>query len=491
MLVDIEGHEAIIAKHMKSQDNKIKDFDTSKDLVYVESQDAAGEMAWIPLDRPKQELVDELPPYIAYVRSRCKLSVYRPSAVTLASLQDEKKEYVTTDDQAIEKWRHVRLAKYSEATAKYYLRGWLRFQMWRGIQKGMKHLYEVDTDDIIKFGQFLLLPPDVPMWIYPHPSTFGSKEWRPFKGLLTLDSAYATINGVGSLFAYLHKYRYLDINPVNDDVFAAMKAFAHKAEVISAREQVEQEIKDRFCSGSRRPALGRERLPVGIHEGVKPSGMQPGRETIPSSAQEKRVRTVASEAMDQVVSTLKANINEAEALGATSESKQMQRCLLGTALLYYNALRAEEVITLRCVDVNASAGVTKLHVLGKGSKKRVINARPELLEVLQFIADCNTPIRPESVYLIREEGDEPLLKKRSKKNPQYSYAGLYRLVKDTMRLVRPDVDEKYHPVLNACSPHWLRHAGATKLSKIMNPFELMKFLGHESVETTTQYVHES
>lgn len=142
-------------------------------------------------------------------------------------------------------------------------------------------------------------------------------------------------------------------------------------------------------------------------------------------------------------------------------------------VLFATGLRISELVNLKKSQIDKEG---KIFVLGKGKKERFVYLTPRATKHL-------------GVYLAMRVDDSPHL--------FISYRGKRAPTKD--RHVSPNYLQekikKYREILGINVPtsaHSLRHGFATYLAEQgANPAAIQILLGHESLDTTTRYVHAS
>lgn len=139
-------------------------------------------------------------------------------------------------------------------------------------------------------------------------------------------------------------------------------------------------------------------------------------------------------------------------------------------LLYASGLRASELCDLKTRDLNLTVGVVR--VFGKGAKERIVPVGQAAIEAItRYLADCRRRLeRAPSEFLFLSRTGKPLER-----------VGLWMLV------------EKYarsSGLLNAVSPHTLRHCFATHLIGGGADLRVVQeLLGHSDISTTQIYTH--
>lgn len=139
-------------------------------------------------------------------------------------------------------------------------------------------------------------------------------------------------------------------------------------------------------------------------------------------------------------------------------------------LLYSGGLRVSELCQLEWKDLNARGDAGQVTVFGKGSKTRTVLLPAGVwAELCQLRGDSGNN---DAVFPSREGDQEGQYLDRSQ---------VYRIV--TAAAKRAGIQGKV-------SPHWLRHAHASHSLDRGAPIHLVQqTLGHESVATTSRYLH--
>jgi integrase/recombinase XerD len=136
-------------------------------------------------------------------------------------------------------------------------------------------------------------------------------------------------------------------------------------------------------------------------------------------------------------------------------------------LLYYSGIRVSELCSLTWGQFSLRTKGVQMVVIGKGNKTRSILISPDLWREIEVL----------------KEGREVDLKERifqSQKAGSITPTRVLQIVKDAAK--RAKLSEKV-------SPHWLRHCHATHALERGAPIHVVKqTLGHESLETTGQYL---
>lgn len=135
-------------------------------------------------------------------------------------------------------------------------------------------------------------------------------------------------------------------------------------------------------------------------------------------------------------------------------------------LLYSGGLRVSELSTLVWRDLKERGDSGQVTVFGKGRKTRVILLKPDVWqELVELRGD--------------RSNDDPVF--QSRKGGHINRHQLWRIVSAAAK--RAGIEGKV-------SPHWLRHAHASHSLDRGAPIHLVQqTLGHESVATTSRYLH--
>ncbi len=148
------------------------------------------------------------------------------------------------------------------------------------------------------------------------------------------------------------------------------------------------------------------------------------------------------------------------------------RAMLET--LFSTGVRISELINIKISEIDKTG---RIFVKGKGKKERFVYLTPRAQKYIKNYSE------------IRNESDSPYL--------FVPYRGKNVHLKD--KKISPNYLEervkKYRELLGLnipISPHSIRHAFATYLAENgANPAAIQILLGHESLDTTTRYVHAS
>ncbi len=148
------------------------------------------------------------------------------------------------------------------------------------------------------------------------------------------------------------------------------------------------------------------------------------------------------------------------------------RAMLET--LFATGMRISELLNLKKVDLDKSG---RIFIKGKGKKERFVYLTPRAIKHIKKYLDYRG--KDNFPYLFIPKRGRNVHKKDKKIAPNY----LQERVKRYRELLGINV-----PI----SCHTLRHAFATYLAESgANPAAIQILLGHESLDTTTRYVHAS
>jgi site-specific recombinase XerD len=143
-------------------------------------------------------------------------------------------------------------------------------------------------------------------------------------------------------------------------------------------------------------------------------------------------------------------------------------------VLFSTGLRISELVNLKMTQIDK---IGRIFVLGKGKKERFVYLTPRALKILNIYLDIRSDDSPFAFIPYRGLNSPDL------KNKKISTNYLQAKIK------------KYREILGINIPvsaHTLRHGFATYLAEAgANPAAIQVLLGHESLDTTTRYVHAS
>lgn len=143
-------------------------------------------------------------------------------------------------------------------------------------------------------------------------------------------------------------------------------------------------------------------------------------------------------------------------------------------VLFSTGMRISELVNLKITQVDKSG---RIFVLGKGKKERFVYLTPRAFKILNSYFDIRLDDSPFAFIPYRGLNSQQLKGKKISTN--YLQAKI----------------KKYREILGINVPvsaHSLRHGFATYLAEAgANPAAIQVLLGHESLDTTTRYVHAS
>lgn len=144
-------------------------------------------------------------------------------------------------------------------------------------------------------------------------------------------------------------------------------------------------------------------------------------------------------------------------------------------VLFSTGMRISELVNLR---VNAVDKEGKIFVLGKGKKERFVYLTPRAHKVLKNYLDTGRGLSNSPFVFLPYSGAH-----NNDKNKKITANYLQGKIKTYREILGINVPT---------SAHSLRHGFATYLAESgANPAAIQVLLGHESLDTTTRYVHAS
>mgnify|MGYP001613404480 CR=1 FL=1 len=160
----------------------------------------------------------------------------------------------------------------------------------------------------------------------------------------------------------------------------------------------------------------------------------------------------------------------------TKYEEKIQVALRNRALLetlFATGMRISELLSLKVDQIDQTG---KIYIMGKGKKQRFVYLTPRALTHLKnYLAKRNSI---SDMLFVPYRG-----KNNNEKNKKLSTNYLQYKIKQYRQLLDINL-----PI----SAHTLRHSFATFLAeKGANPAAIQILLGHESLDTTTRYVHAS
>lgn len=143
-------------------------------------------------------------------------------------------------------------------------------------------------------------------------------------------------------------------------------------------------------------------------------------------------------------------------------------------VLFSTGMRISELVNLKITQIDKTG---RIFILGKGKKERFVYLTPRAFKILNEYINSRTDDSPFAFIPYRGVNASEI--KNKKISPNYLQAKIKR----------------YREILGINVPvsaHSLRHGFATYLAEAgANPAAIQVLLGHESLDTTTRYVHAS
>lgn len=330
------------------------------------------------------------------------------------------------DVDAIRAW----LARFADAPTTFasYRKESERLLWWAVLERGTP-LSGLTHEDLLAYQAFLRDPQPAARWCMPDGRKFGRQDpgWRPFAGPLSLSSQRQAIVILNTLFSWLVNAGYLAGNPL---------------------------------------ALSRQRR---------------------RRAEPRIVRFLDDVSWQVVKDSIAA---------APSGDLRAVRVRWLFSLLYLCGLRVSEVAAndmggfFSRVD---RSGVARwwLEVIGKGDKLRLVPATAELMDELaryrRQLGLSPLPQPGETLPLVAPLGGGPRQMTRAALHAivkqVFADAANYLLARDPTAIVQAER-------IRAASAHWLRHtAGSAMASGDIDLRHVRDNLGHESIATTSRYLH--
>ncbi len=336
------------------------------------------------------------------------------------------------DVDAIKAW----LARFldTKTTFDNYRKEAERLLLWSTIQIG-KPLSSLTHEDLLVYQHFLSNPQPASRWVMRDGRKFGraDPEWRPFAGALSLTSQRQATVILNVLFSWLVNAGYLAGNPLS---------------------------------------LSRQR----------------SRKATP-----RITRYLDEDLWLEVKLTIDAMPRE-----SARESEHYFRMRWLFSLLYLCGLRISEVVgnsmgSFFCRRDKDGEERWWLEILGKGSKLRIVPATNELMvELARYrrelgIAPCPVPV--ENTPLLLPIGGKPRSMTRGAVHAIVKQ--VFERTASRLRLRGEAFESQAERVMQA-SAHWLRHtAGSHMANNDVDLRHVRDNLGHESISTTSNYLHSS
>jgi integrase/recombinase XerD len=160
-----------------------------------------------------------------------------------------------------------------------------------------------------------------------------------------------------------------------------------------------------------------------------------------------------------------------------------QRDRMLVAFLFVSGCRVSELVALRVkdlrFDVDGSVAVTLTRQKTNDTTTQRYSAQSSVAQGLRELVDGCTP----DDYVFRSTGVPTTITTRAAANKggKLDTSAVWRVVRAAAK--RAGVQKRV-------SPHWLRHACATRLvQREQNLHSVSQWLGHSSIQTTMRYVH--
>lgn len=284
------------------------------------------------------------------------------------------------------------------------------------------------VDHVSAYTLFLSDPQPTEKWINKTPVPRNRPEWRPFQGPLKSESVRQARVILGNLFQYLADANYLPVN-----VF-------------------------KIAGGYRRKKI------------------------------QARKRSLDAETVGALWQWMtKDRPNGLDQRGQMEMARQ--RWLV--ALLYFSGIRLAEVVTTSMGDFECREGRWFLHVVGKGSKPRVVTVTDSMVAELRMyrlaIGLAAYPMSGENTPLIGSVIKNGCHQRVGEKR-------VYQLVKAICECAANDLEATHQAAaakLRQVSTHWFRHGNAfARLNAGQTLRDVCEELGHESMDTTRIYIED-
>ncbi len=200
----------------------------------------------------------------------------------------------------------------------------------------------------------------------------------------------------------------------------------------------------------------------------------------------KMVKTIRKESQVAELNELIKIIEAPKLFEKDSRIRIRNEALLET--LFATGMRVSELVGLNLQDLNMGGTNkkildNKIYILGKGKKRRYVYLTHRAIKRLEEYLNIREDKYP-SLFI-------PYKGKRHNQNAENTNNNSMRL---SVRFVQALI-KKYSKLLGILiptTPHSLRHGFATYMAEEgANPAAIQRLLGHESLQTTTRYVHSS
>ena len=334
------------------------------------------------------------------------------------------------DVDAIKAW----LARFADTPTTFnsYRKEAERLLLWSVVERG-KSLSSLTHEDLLGYQAFLANPRPVTRWVMKPGRKHGRLDprWRPFAGPLSATSQRQAIVILNTLFSWLVNAGYLAGNP------------------LSLSRQRQRKAKPRIT----------RYLEDEIWLEVK-----------------------------RTVEFLRGNDER--------EAEHYRRVRWLFSLLYVCGLRISEVTEntmggFFCRRDHDGEERWWLEVVGKGDKPRLIPATSELMaELARYRNGYGLPTLP------AHQESTPLLLPIGGKHRSMTRSAVHRIVKEVFERTAERLEMRgseyassTHAV-RAASAHWIRHTAGSNMAGLkMDLRHVRDNLGHESISTTSRYLH--
>jgi integrase/recombinase XerD len=336
------------------------------------------------------------------------------------------------DVDAIKAW----LARFQDTKTTFdnYRKEAERLLLWSTMQRG-KPLSSLTHEDLLAFKHFLSDPQPAARWVMQGGRKFAraDPQWRPFAGPLSAASQRQANVILNVLFSWLVNAGYLAGNPLS---------------------------------------LSRQR----------------SRKTPP-----RITRYLDDDLWIEVKLTIDAMPRQ-----SSRQCERYFRLRWLFSLLYLCGLRISEVVgnsmgSFFCRRDKHGVQRWWLEILGKGDKLRIVPATSELMAELAHyrrqlgLPPC--PVPAETAPLLLPIGGKPRTMTRGAVHAIVKH--VFEQSADRFRLRGPEFESQASRVMQA-SAHWLRHtAGSHMANSDVDLRHVRDNLGHESIGTTSNYLHSS
>lgn len=162
------------------------------------------------------------------------------------------------------------------------------------------------------------------------------------------------------------------------------------------------------------------------------------------------------ESRRKLAQTIPTTLSALDIAKAYNKAHGVRRTMLG--ILATTGIRIQEMLDLTFEDIDFETST--LHIMGKGSKERIVCSTPEVLQTL--------------------------------KNVKRDLCASGRIFYISQRQARYMIYEALAPYCkgNHLNPHTIRHTFATELAKAgENTAAIAKALGHSHIETSQKYIN--